>query len=99
VVREAAHDLNLLPLTRETVALRRHLTDSYSKRILDLTKVVSLPPTIGGRMKHYSLDKPPGEEHGAEGTAGSRRAGIFLAVVGVLLLALAMLGDWSPWSL
>jgi hypothetical protein len=86
-------------LRRDTVASRRHLTDSYSKRILDLIKVVPPPPTIGRRMERYSLEEPPGEEHGAEGTVGSRRAGIFLAFVGALMMALAMLGGWSPWSL
>lgn len=51
-------------------------------------------------MDRYSLEEPPGEEHNdAVGTAGSRTAGIVLAVVGVLLIALAMLEGWSPWSL
>lgn len=99
VVRGAAHDLNLLSSTRETAASRRHLTKSYSKRILDLTKVVPPPLTIGQRMNRYSLEEPPSEEHDAKGMAGSRRSGIFLTVVGALMMALAMLGGWSPWSL
>jgi hypothetical protein len=49
-------------------------------------------------MDRYSLEEPPGEEHDAEGTAASRRAGIVLAVGGALIMALAMLGGWSPWS-
>jgi len=50
-------------------------------------------------MDRYSLEEPTAEKHDAEGTAGSRRAGIVLAVVGALIMALAMLGGWTPWSL
>jgi hypothetical protein len=50
-------------------------------------------------MDRYSLKESPNEEHGVEETAGSRRAGVVLAVVGALIMALAMLGGWSPWSL
>jgi len=50
-------------------------------------------------MVLYSKREPPGEEYEAEGTTGSRRAGIVLAVVGVLMMGLAMLDGWSPWTL
>jgi hypothetical protein len=50
-------------------------------------------------MALYSLEESPGEEHEAEGTAGIRRAGVVLAVVGALMMALAMLVGWTPWSL
>jgi hypothetical protein len=82
-----------------TIWLLRHLTDSYPKRILDLTTVVPPPPTIERRMDRYTLEEHPSEEHDAKGTAGSRRAGIFLAVVGALIMALAVLGGGPPWSL
>lgn len=61
--------------------------------------MVTLLPTMEQHMVLYSLEQPPGEEHEAEGTAGSRRAGVVLAVVGALMMALAMLGGWTPWSL
>ncbi len=41
---------------------RRHLTESYPKRIVDLTKLVRPPPTIERRMDHYSLGEPYVEE-------------------------------------
>ena len=49
-------------------------------------------------MERYSLEELTGEEHESESTAGSRRAGGVLAAVGALMLALAVLGGWSPWS-
>ena len=75
------------------------LIDSDLERILDLTTVGSPHPTIERRMDRYSLDEPPVEEQNTEETAGSRRAGIVLAVVGVLIMSLAMLCGWTPWSL
>jgi hypothetical protein len=50
-------------------------------------------------MDRYSLYEPPVEEQNTEETAGSRRAGIVLAVVGVLIMSLAMPCGWTPWSL
>jgi hypothetical protein len=77
---------------------RRHLTKSYPKRIVDLTKVVRPPPTIERRMDHYSLEEPYIEEQNTEETARSRRAGGMLVVTGALIMALSMLGGWTPWS-
>lgn len=56
-------------------------------------------PYNGRHMERYSLEKPTSKQHEAEETPGSRRAGIVLATVGVLMMALAVLGGWSPWSL
>jgi hypothetical protein len=50
-------------------------------------------------MDRYPLEEHSREEHDAKGTAGSRWAGIFLAVVGALIMALAVLGGGPPWSL
>jgi hypothetical protein len=44
-------------------------------------------------MERYPQGEPTSEEHDAEGTSGSRMAGIFLAVVGAVLMALAMLSN------
>jgi hypothetical protein len=44
-----------------------------------------------------SLEEPPHEEHDEEGTPNRTRAGILIAVVGALMVALAVLDGWSPW--
>jgi hypothetical protein len=52
------------------------------------------------RMDRYSLEEPPRDEpYDEEGTAESRRVGIAIALVGLLMMTLSVLGGWSPWSL
>lgn len=52
------------------------------------------------RMDRYSLEEPPRDEnYYEEGTAKSRRAGIVIALVGLLMMILSILGGWAPWSL
>jgi hypothetical protein len=51
-------------------------------------------------MDRYSLEEPPRDEpYDEEGTAESRRVGIAIALVGLLMMTLSVLGGWSPWSL
>ena len=66
---------------------RRHLTESYPKCIVDLTKLVRPPPTIERRMDRYASEEPS-EEQNSEETAGSRRAGSMLVVARALIMAL-----------
>ena len=73
----------------------RCFTDSYPKCIVDLTPAVTLLPTMR-RMERYSLEEPPREEHDEEGTPADRRAGIAIALVGALMMALSVLDGWSP---
>lgn len=44
-------------------------------------------------MDRYRVGELSEEQHGAEGRAG-RRAGTVLAIVGTLLMALAVIGGW-----
>ena len=78
----------------------RRLTDSYPRPIVDLTKAISLLPTMERRMDRYSPGEAPRDEtHDEQGTAQSRRAGIVIALVGLLIMTVCVLGDWTPWSL
>jgi hypothetical protein len=56
----------------------------------------SYPAPYNGRVERYSLEEPPREEHDEEGTPADRRAGIAIALVGALLMALSVLDGWSP---
>ena len=50
------------------------------------------------RMDRYSLEEPPRKEQEEEGASARRRASIVIALVGALMMALSVLGGWSPWS-
>ena len=47
-------------------------------------------------MDRYSSEEPSVEEQNSEETAGSRRAGCMLVVARTLIMALSMLGGWTP---
>ena len=47
-------------------------------------------------MDRYSSEEPSVEEQTSEETAGSRRAGSMLVVARALIMALSMLGGWTP---
>ncbi len=50
-----------------------------------------------GRVERYSLEEPPREQQDEEGTpAGRRRAGIAIALVGALMMALSALDGGFP---
>jgi hypothetical protein len=78
----------------------RCLTDNYPRRIVDLTKAITLLRTMERRMDRYSLEEPPrDEQYDEEGMAEGRRVGILIALVGLLVMTLSVLGGWTPWSL
>jgi hypothetical protein len=54
------------------------------------------PAPYNGRVERYSSEEPPREEHDEEGTPADRRAGIAIALVGALMMALSVLDGWSP---
>ena len=57
-------------------------------------------PTMERHMDSYSPEEPPRDDHYDEKrTAESRRAGIMIALVGLLMMTISVLGDWIPWSL
>jgi hypothetical protein len=70
----------------------QRLTNIYLERFLDLTTEVPRTPKINQRMDHYPA-QPSGENLGAEEKT-LRRKGIVLAVVGALLIVLAVLDGW-----
>jgi len=61
--------------------------------------VVLLLPTMERHMERYSLEELSRKEQEEEGTPASTRAGIAIALVGALMMALSVVGGWSPWSL
>ena len=78
----------------------RRLADSYPGRIVDLTKAIALLPTKERSMDRCSPGEAPRDEtHDEQGTAQSRRTGIVIALVGLLMMTISVLGDWIPWSL
>ena len=70
----------------------QRLTNIYLERFPDLTTGVPRAPKINQRMNHYPA-QPSGENLGAEEKT-LRRKGIVLAVVGALLIVLAVLDGW-----
>jgi hypothetical protein len=70
----------------------QRLTNIYLEGSLDLTTVVPRAPNTNQRMDYYPADSS-GENLGAEERT-LRRKGIVLAVVGALLIALAVLDGW-----
>ena len=78
----------------------RRLTDSDPRPIVDLTKASTLLPTTERSMDRCSLGEAPRDEtHDEQGTAQSRRAGIVIGLVGLLMMTLSILDGWTPWSL
>ena len=78
----------------------RRLTDSDPRPIVDLTKASTLLPTTERSMDRCSPGEAPRDEtHDEQGTAQSRRAGIVIGLVGLLMMTLSILDGWTPWSL